>query len=447
MRRDPDVLDTWFSSALWPFSTLGWPEKTADLARWYPTSVLVTGFDILFFWVARMMMMGLRIMKAPPFRHVVLHPLVRDAEGQKMSKSKGNVVDPLEILDQSGADAFRFTLASQAGPARDLRLSPKRIEGYSKFVNKIWNAAKFSLSAMGGEAIALSKKAPEAPKTLPDRWIRSRLSKAAKDVAGELDAFHFDRYCELVYQFTWYELCDWHLELIKPILYGEGEAQRALRPGALATLSLVLRDVLAMAHPVMPFVTEELWRRFSEGPLALAPFPKPRAQDEDPEAERQVAFLMDATKAVRQARADFGLPPSAKVDPVVLTRDPALASLLEEQAGLLLRLMGAGSLRLAKEGEAKPASSAANILSWGEIWTPLAGHVDPKAEGARLRKELARLEKDCSAARAKLQNPGYTAKAPQEVVEETRERLSGWEGRKEAVERILRAIESLGEGA
>ncbi|MDR2455456.1 MAG: valine--tRNA ligase, partial [Deltaproteobacteria bacterium] len=447
MIRDPDVLDTWFSSALWPFSTLGWPEKTADLKRWYPTSVLVTGFDILFFWVARMMMMGLWAMKRPPFRQVVLHPLVRDAEGQKMSKSKGNVVDPLEILDQSGADAFRFTLASQAGPTRDLRLNPKRVEGYSKFVNKLWNAAKFSLSAMGGEALALSKRGAQAPKALPDRWIRSRLHSVTKEIRSELEAFHFDRYCDLLYQFTWYEVCDWYLELVKPILYGESEESLALKPGTLSTLSLVLRDLLALAHPAMPFVTEELWSRFSQGPLMLSPFPEPRRTDFDPEAERLVGFLMDATKAVRQARADFSVPPAAKLDPVVSVSNPELRELVEEQAKLLLRLMGAGSLRLAESGEAKPKGAAQNVLSWGEVWTPLAGHVDQKAEEARLKKELIKLEKDSSAARAKLKNPDYLQKAPKEVVEETREKLAEWEARCRKITESLAVFSDLGKEA
>jgi valyl-tRNA synthetase len=446
MVRDPDVLDTWFSSALWPFSTLGWPDRTPDLARWYPTSVLVTGFDILFFWVARMMMMGLRMMGEVPFRKVVLHPLVRDAEGQKMSKSKGNVVDPLEVLESSGADAFRFTLAAQAGPTRDLRLSPKRIEGYSKFVNKLWNAARLVLGALGDQAKALAALPPARPEILPDRWIRARLAAVTAEARAALDGFHIDRYCELIYQFTWYELCDWHLELVKPVLYGQDPAAEAARPAALANLSLVMRDVLALAHPVMPFVTEELWSRLGVGPLMLAPFPAAREADADPEAVRLVGFLMDVTKAVRQARADFGVPPGAKVVPVVATADGALASLLAEQSPLLLKLMGASSLRLAAPGEAKPAASAANILAWGEVWTPLAGHVDPAAEAARLGKELAKLEKEAAAAAAKLENPGYLAKAPEEVVEETRERLAECESRRQSLERSLALLGALDEG-
>ncbi|MDR1656576.1 MAG: valine--tRNA ligase [Deltaproteobacteria bacterium] len=449
MERDPDVLDTWFSSALWPFSTLGWPKDTPELRRYYPTSVLVTGFDIIFFWVARMMMMGLKLMDDVPFRQVVLHPLVRDAHGQKMSKSKGNVVDPLEILDQYGADAFRFTLASQAGPTRDLRLDAKRIEGYSKFVNKIWNAARFALTNLNeAQTAAEDTPAPEAlvmPQSLPDRWIRSRLVGLTAKVTEELEAFNFDRYCDAIYQFTWYEFCDWYLELIKPILYGSTEAASALKAGTLANLRLVFSDLLALTHPVMPFVTEELWSNFAEGPLMLAAFPAARTEDLDPESEKLIGFLMDVTKAVRQARSDFRVPPGAKVSPIVSVGDQALAELLTKEGPLLLKLMGADCLRLAAAGETAPKGTASNVLSWGEVWTPVLSHVDPLAEAARLGKEKAKLEKDIGAAKAKLQNPGYLAKAPAEVVEETREKLEDFEARLTLIDRTLGMFGSLGE--
>jgi valyl-tRNA synthetase len=366
-----------------------------------------------------------------------LHPLVRDAEGQKMSKSKGNVVDPLDILDTGGADAFRFTLAAQAGPTRDLRLDPKRVEGYSKFVNKLWNAARFALSALGDEAERLAEAPAGEVSALPDRWIRSRLAQVTKEIREALDGYHFDRYGDIVYQFTWYELCDWYLELIKPVLYGTSAEAAAARADTLANLSLVFRDLLALAHPVMPFVTEELFGRFGSGPLITSPFPEARGEDDDPEAESLVGFLMDVTRAVRRARADFGVPPSAKVAPVVAISDPALGSLLTGQAPLLLKLMGAESLRLARPGEKKPKGAAADVLSRGEVWTPLGGHVDPAAEAARLSKELQKIDKEAEALRRKLENPDYLAKAPADVVEAARAKLSDGEVRREAMNRSL----------
>ncbi|MDR1545871.1 MAG: valine--tRNA ligase [Deltaproteobacteria bacterium] len=438
LERDPDVLDTWFSSGLWPFSTLGWPDDTADLRRYYPTTVLVTGFDILFFWVARMMMLGLKMTGQVPFRTVVLHPLVRDAQGQKMSKSRGNVVDPLEIIARHGADAFRFALASQAGQNRDLKLSPKRIEGCAKFVNKLWNAARFALSNLEGQRLA----PPARPLALPDRWIRSRLRAAAAQCRQAALTFEFDKLAELVYRFTWDEFCDWHLELVKPILHGaDPEARDASRRNLLT----VLADLLTLAHPLMPFVTEELWSKLpgAEGLLAGGRWPEPREADDDPEAERLVGFLMDVVRAARQARADFGVPPARKLSPVVKTDDPALAETLTRHAPLLTQLMGAADLRLAGPDEAKPKEAAANILTWGEVWTPLAGHVDPAAEIARLGKEADKLDKDLKAARQKLGNPAYVDKAPPELVEETKERLADLERRQTAVARTLELVRAL----
>ncbi|MDR1050048.1 MAG: valine--tRNA ligase [Deltaproteobacteria bacterium] len=468
LERDPDVLDTWFSSGLWPFSTLGWPERTADLARYYPTTVLVTGFDIIFFWVARMMMMGLKFMGDVPFRTVILHPLVRDAQGKKMSKTAGNVVDPLEVIDRHGADAFRFSLAVQAGQARDLRVDPKRVEGYSKFVNKIWNAARLADSLLRGGAAETTAAAtpgttPAAPATpagpgagtaagtadargsLPDRWIRARLNQVVKAVGLELDAFHTDRYCDQLYQFVWYEFCDWYLELVKPVAYGpDGPARRA----ALETLGSSFATILKLLHPVMPFVTEALWPRFAPAgwdlsPIMTQPFPQfdPRALD--PEALDLIQCLMDVTRAVRQARSDFGLPPGAKLSPAVQTTDPARRNALSEHGPLLLKLMGAESLSLADDETPRPRESAVNVLPWGQVWTPLAGHVNPEAELARLEKESQKIRKEIAAARGKLQNPAYLDKAPEEVVAETREKLSEVERKLESLGRALELVRSL----
>ncbi|MDR1038088.1 MAG: valine--tRNA ligase [Deltaproteobacteria bacterium] len=449
LERDPDVLDTWFSSGLWPFSTLGWPDSTPELARYYPTTVLVTGFDIIFFWVARMMMMGLKVMGDVPFRTVVLHPLVRDATGQKMSKSKGNVIDPLGIIDRFGADAFRFALASQAGTARDLKISEDRVAGCSRFVNKLWNAARFAMSHLRPAAEASGGKVPDAPEAasmpLPDRWIRSRLGAVVRECREALDGFAFDRYADLVYHFVWDELCDWYLELAKPVLYGKHEDGRL---AAAANLRLVLDETLALLHPVMPFVTEELRSKIpgSAGRLMISPFPVPREDDGDPDAERRIGILMDITRAVRATRADFRVPPSARVKPLVAARDPETAALAEEYAPLLLKLMGAESLQAAAPGAAKPRDAHETIFDWGAVWTPVAGEVDVAVERARLEKELAAVSADIAKAEAKLSNPGYLAKAPEDVVEETRERLASFKAKKEGAERSIRLLTELAAG-
>ncbi|MDR2611456.1 MAG: valine--tRNA ligase [Deltaproteobacteria bacterium] len=458
LERDPDVLDTWFSSGLWPFSTLGWPERTPELARYYPTTVLVTGFDIIFFWVARMMMMGLKLMGDVPFRTVVLHPLVRDASGQKMSKSKGNVIDPLTVIDRFGADAFRFALASQAGTARDLKISEDRVAGCSRFVNKLWNAARFALPHLaclaggggppgGGRdcARALLAAPPPPARRLPDRWIRSRLLAVTREAREALEAFAFDRYADLLYHFIWDELCDWYLELAKPPLYGDDpEARRE----AAANLRLVFCETLALLHPVMPFVTEELYAKIpgASGFLMASAFPEGRDAEGDPAAERSIGVLMDITRAVRTSRADFHVPPGAKVRPKVSSDRPEVAGLVAEYSPLLLKLMGAETLSTALPGEAKPRDAAEQILDWGAVWIPVAGEIDLAAEQARLAKELVELDRDIAQAEAKLRNPGYLAKAPEEVVEETRERLASLRARREGAERSLRLVAGLAEG-
>jgi valyl-tRNA synthetase len=436
LERDPDVLDTWFSSALWPFSTLGWPESTADLARYYPTTVLVTGFDILFFWVARMMMMGLWVTGEEPFRTVVLHPLVRDAQGQKMSKSKGNVIDPLSVVDQYGADAFRFALAAQAGQGRDLRLSDARVAGYAKFVNKLWNAARFTLTNLGEERLG----PPEPPLSLPDRWIRSRLSQVAERARELLEDFSFDRLADLIYHFVWDEFCDWHLELVKPVLFGgEAGAVRAARQNLLT----VLARVLALAHPIVPFVTEEIWGKIpgATGFIMKSPYPGPEGSD--PVAEAQIGFLMDIVRSVRSVRGDFGVPPGAKVAPLAKVQEPELLAVLKEYAPSISRLMGAESLTIVPEGAEKPRDAAFAAHAWGEVWLPLGGLIDLAVETARLTKESDQLRQEMAQAEKKLANPEYVAKAPAEVVEETRERLAEATARAAAMARSLAALKEM----
>ncbi|MDR1606933.1 MAG: valine--tRNA ligase [Deltaproteobacteria bacterium] len=445
LRQDPDVLDTWFSSGLWPFSTLGWPEKTADLARFYPTTVLVTGFDIIFFWVARMMMMGLWLTDQAPFRDVVLHPLVRDAHGQKMSKSKGNVIDPIGIIDLYGTDAFRFTLAAQAGQNRDMKLNPARVAGYGKFINKIWNAARFVLTNLGGEDYgALGDKTDGASTpalSLPDRWIHSRLLAVTAQCRERLENFEFDHLADVIYHFVWDEFCDWYLELVKPILYGADQtAIKATRRNLL--ISLV--KVISLAHPIIPFVTEEIWGKIpgAQGFLMNASYPE-ATEDLDPEAESQIGILMDIARVVRSIRADFGAPPGAKVAPLVKTGDPEVLSLLANYGPILTRLMGAESLKAVEPSAQKPRDAAGATRVWGEIWVPLGGHIDLALELARLDKEAAQLAKDIRQATGKLHNPDYVQKAPSEVVEETRERLDEMTKRAAVISQTLTALKEM----
>jgi valyl-tRNA synthetase len=420
---------------------LGWPDQTPYLARYYPTSVLVTGFDIIFFWVARMMMMGLHFQKRAPFRTVIIHALIKDAEGRKMSKSKGNVVDPLEIIDRFGADAFRFTLCALAGQGRDIRLSEERIAGYGRFVNKLWNAARLVLTNAG--QARLGGEGPVGPADgLPDRWLASRLNRFTAQVRRHLDEFAYDHLAETLYHFVWDEFCDWYLELVKPVLYGPDEAAaEAVRGRMLAALSVILR----LLHPVMPFVTEELWSKIpgAAGPLMLAPFPQADEAKLDSEAEAGIGFLMDVTRAVRSVRADFRVPPASLLAPVIKAEDQALTRVLAEYSPLVLKLTGSASFESAGSGQAKPREASLTAFPWGEVWVPLAGHIDLAEEDRRLEKELAGLDQNLAAARAKLANPEYLRKAPEDIVEEMRLRQADLAVRREAVERSLALLKDM----
>ncbi|HQN70139.1 MAG TPA: valine--tRNA ligase, partial [Smithella sp.] len=308
LKQDEDVLDTWFSSALWPFSTLGWPEKTAALKTFYPTSLLITGFDILFFWVARMMMMGLYVMKDVPFKHVYLHALVRDEKGEKMSKSKGNIIDPLLMIDQYGTDAFRFTLAAYTAQGRDVRLSPERIEGYKFFVNKIWNASKLTFANLDGFDETATA---EVVDSLPDLWIKARLNKAVEDVTTALDEYRFNDAAAAVYRFIWHELCDWYLELSKPVFYGKGSAKQ--KQAAQKTLGVVFPTMLKLLHPFMPFLTEELWQVFhgdDKNSIMVSRFPAVCAEWKNNAAEKEMETIMDMITAVRNIRGEMRIAPS-----------------------------------------------------------------------------------------------------------------------------------------
>jgi valyl-tRNA synthetase len=418
VRQDPDVLDTWFSSGLWPFSTLGWPDATPELARYYPTSVLVTGFDILFFWVARMAMLGLYAMKDVPFRDVYIHALVRDAEGQKMSKSKGNVADPLEVMERYGTDAFRFTLAALAGLGRDVRISEERIEGYRNFANKLWNASRLVLSNLEGYEPRAARGAFPA---LPDRWIRSRLAATTAAVRGHLRAYRFNDAAAAVYHFVWNELCDWYLEMAKLRLYHPEDA--AARLAAQHTLVTVLETTLRLLHPFMPFITEELWQRLPHtgASIVVARYPRARRADADADAERALGVVMETVTTIRAIRGEMRVSP-AVVLAVRVRPAAAHAALLAEHAGLVEAL--ARARVTVDPGATRPPQSALGVVGESEVYVELAGVVDLAAERARLEKEIRRTDEAIAFTRAKLGRPEFTERAPAEVVDKEREKLA-----------------------
>ncbi len=425
--RDPDVLDTWFSSATWPFSTLGWPERTKELARFYPTSTLVTAFDIIFFWVARMMMFGTHFMGEVPFREVYIHALVRDAKGEKMSKTKGNVLDPLVLMNKFGTDAVRFTLTAFAAQGRDVRLSEERIEGYRNFCNKLWNATRFLLMNVGDVS--------DGPlgTTLADRWILSRMQAVTEEVRTSLAEYRFNDAASALYQFAWHELCDWYLEMIKPVLYREHHAVR--RDATRRTALHVLDRLFRLLHPIMPFLTEELWQRLpirrEAESVVVATFPTPDRSLIDADAEAEARILQETITALRNIRGEMGIKPGAKMPLLYLTRDAHAHALLSRERESLVDLAGLSDVTATLVGDAAveaPKGAAAAVVGPVELFVPLAGLVDPAAESQRLEKELAKLAKDQHVVSHKLGNADYVKRAPAEVVEKDRARLQEIEG-------------------
>jgi len=417
LKQDEDVLDTWFSSALWPFSTLGWPDETEDLKTFYPTSVLVTGFDILFFWVARMIMMGLKFMNKEPFRDVYIHALVRDEEGQKMSKSRGNVVDPLEMTRLYGTDAFRFTLAAYAAQGRDIKFSEKRVEGYRHFINKIWNVARFiSMNRQEGERLTLPHSIESM--TLPNRWILSRLRHVIEETNRSLEGYKFNEAADCLYQFIWHELCDWYLEMIKLELYGEDEG---IRRQALSTLNHVFEITLSLLHPFMPFVTEELWQGLSYGgdvsSICIRRYPLPDESPLDEKSLREMQVVMDAITGIRSIRGELNLRPSLEIRVKIKTGDQT-AGVLTENLMYIRRLTRAEDIEIGWDVEI-PEDSATAVRSLMEIFVPLEG-LDIRAEVERITRERGKLIEKFSLLERKLSNKEFIKKAPRKVVEENR---------------------------
>jgi valyl-tRNA synthetase len=415
VRQDPDVLDTWFSSGLWPFSTLGWPDETPELTRYYPTSVLITGFDILFFWVARMAMLGLRFMDDVPFHHVYIHALVRDAEGQKMSKTKGNVVDPLVVMDRYGTDAFRFTLVALAAQGRDIRLAEDRIEGYRNFANKLWNAARLVLANLDGYD---ARRAKALPPTLADRWITSRLAVAVRDVRGHLARYRFNEAASAVYRFLWNEFCDWYLEMAKLALYRPDHPHARLR--AQHTLVTVLETTLRLLHPFMPFITEELWQRLPHAgeSIMVAPYPRATRRQMDAGAEAAMTPIMAAVTAVRTIRGEMRIAPSASL---AVTIRPGPASPAFADSAPLIEALARATVRVDPEAR-RPAASALAVVDDAELYVDLTGVVDLAAERQRLQKEIRRVDGLIAQGDAKLARPDFVERAPAEIVAKERER-------------------------
>lgn len=416
--QDPDVLDTWFSSALWPFSTLGWPDSTDELKTFYPTSVLITGFDILFFWVARMMMMGIHFMDDVPFDDVYIHALVRDAEGKKMSKSKGNVIDPLEIMDEHGTDAFRFTLAALAAQGRDIKLSQERIQGYRHFVNKIWNAARFALMNMEGH---ISTKGDNSSQTLADRWILTRLGQVSNDVSLALEDFRFNDAAGLCYQFVWHELCDWYLEMAKESFYGDDEA---LKQSAKATVKEALMASLKLLHPFMPFVTEEIWHKLpgTESSIMSAEFPKKSDFPEDKDALTEMDLLMEVITGIRNIRGEMNIPPSKSVSIVIDMVGKEESDILNRNLAYIQSLAKVDDASIVS-GVPKPEASATAVFGRNQVHVLLKGLIDFEEERKRLRKEIGKIEKDIQASDKKLTNKSFLEKAPADIVAKVKEKV------------------------
>ena len=419
--QETDVLDTWFSSALWPFSTMGWPDKTPLLKTFYPTTVLVTAFDILFFWVARMMMMGIQFMKDVPFKDVYVHALVRDEAGKKMSKSTGNVIDPLTVIEKYGTDAFRFTLAAFAAQGRDVKMSEKRIEGYRHFVNKLWNAARFALMHLDQPYETIHLK----DLSMADRWVLSRLRRVTQAVAEALESYRFNDAAAGIYNFVWHEFCDWYLEAIKPALY-EKESP-AKKKTALGVLWRVMHDTLILLHPFMPFVTEEIWHKLpgTRGSIMTAVFPADQnkgAQIEfDMEAESQMTLLIELISAIRNIRGEMNIPPSLNLAATVQSKDSKVKAAIERYRDMIINLAKLDFLSVTENAK-KPKSSATAVVDGATIFVPLEGIIDFGKEIQRLEKEINKLAKELVTVSKKLENKNFLGKAPEAVVQQVKEK-------------------------
>ena len=438
IHQDEDALDTWFSSALWPFSTMGWPDNTGLLKQFYPTSVLVTGYDIIFFWVARMLIMGMEFMKEIPFEKVFIHGLVRDSQGRKMSKSLGNGIDPLEVIEKYGADTLRFMLITGNTPGNDMRFYWERVEGTRNFANKIWNASRFALMNMEG----YDKDAELAPYTLADKWILSRLQDTVKDVTSLLERFELGEAGRAIYDFIWSEVCDWYIEIAKPRLYNkEAAAERATAQHVLATL---LVSAMKLLHPYMPFITEEIYQCLPHEAESIMISKWPVADESlvDPEAERGMNAIMDSIKAIRNMRAEVNANPGKKIPAIMLVSED-LREVVAHNDSYIKLLGGIDNLELRPLNGEKPENAMAAVVTGIEVYLPLSGLIDVEKETQRLSKELAAMEKDLQRAGGKLNNAGFLAKAPEDVIAKERAKYEELSGKIEAVKKRMAYLAEL----
>jgi len=439
--QDTDVLDTWFSSALWPFSTMGWPDETPILKLFYPTSVLVTGFDILFFWVARMMMMGLHFMGDVPFKDVYVHALVRDEDGKKMSKSTGNVIDPLSVIDNYGTDAFRFTLAAFAAQGRDVKMSEKRVEGFRNFINKIWNAARFALMHIDKEY----KDIPNESLSLVDRWILSRCCLVADNVSQALDSYRFNDAAGVLYNFVWHEFCDWYLEAIKPTLYGKEGTDR--KEATLSVLWRVLHDTLILLHPFIPFVTEEIWDKLpgTKDSIMKSIFPLDAADSDlfrDMEAESIMELISGIISGIRNIRGEMNISPSLSLAVSVHSQEESTRGTIERYKDMIINLARLKSLSVENTGQ-RPKSAATAVVDNATIFVNLEGIIDFAQEMNRLDKEINKLTNELSIVSKKLRNEDFLSKAPKDVVEKVKEKQESLMEKQQKLRKNLDKIKEL----
>lgn len=437
IKQDPDTLDTWFSSALWPFSTLGWPDNTEDLKYFYPTDVLVTGYDIIFFWVARMIFSGLENMEKEPFKHVLIHGLVRDAQGRKMSKSLGNGIDPLEIIDQYGTDALRFTLSIGNSPGNDLRFSTEKIESSRNFANKIWNASRFVL--MNFDENLDFTRVDTAKFTVADRWILSRVNSLAKEVTENLDKFEMGIALQKIYEFIWEEFCDWYIELVKPRLY-DRESESRLE--AQYVLNDVLRKAMKLLHPYMPFITEEIYMHLihEDKSIMISRWPEYRTEYDFPAEEKQMQLIMEAIRSIRNTRAEMNVPPSRKAKLIFVAVGEEEKNILLEGKTFFERLASASEVDVQQDKAGIPSDAVSAIIHGAEIYIPLEDLIDIEKEIERLEKEKVNLEKELERVNSKLSNQGFVAKAPAKVIEEEKGKQQKYREMYEKVAERLHAL-------
>ena len=429
--QDPDVLDTWFSSGLWPFATMGWPDQTPELKQWYPTSVLVTGYDIIFFWVARMIFMALEFEHEIPFKHVFIHGLVRDSQGRKMSKSLGNGINPLEVIDQYGADALRFTLVTGNTPGNDMRFYMERVEANRNFANKIWNASKFVLMNLTNYDESFVPTADDL--TLADQWIVQKYNETVQSVTSNLDKFELGEAASSVYDFIWNTYCDWYIELAKPRLYNDGnERDRRTVQYLLVT---ILRHMLELLHPFMPFVTEHIWQHLPhEGDsIVVAKWPEALKFDNLEGAARQMEVMMDAIKGIRNMRAEMNVPLGKKAEVIVAPTDEALAQTVADHRDYFVTLAWAEKVTILGADDPKPENATVTVVNGMEVYLLLKDLIDGEKERERIAKEKIQMEKEISRLEGKLSNQGFLAKAPEAVVAKEKEKLEEYKQKQQAL--------------